>query len=712
MTLKSVETGAGAAQFDLSLLAWETPQGGLGAAFTYATDLFDAATVARMGSHWRSLLEAMVATPERRVAELPLLTDAERRQLLVEWNETNTRYPREASIAELFEAQAKRTPQAVALEYGGEALTYREFNARANRLARYLRKQGVKAGTLVGLCVERSLEMVVATLGILKTGGAYVPLDPEYPKERLAFMLEDTGAPVLLTQSGLRERLPAYAGKLIELDGDGKHIGAESAQDPPAQASAQSLAYVIYTSGSTGRPKGTLVEQGSVVRLVKNTHFIELGPQEVFLQFAPISFDASTLELWGPLLNGGRLVIAPAGRASLEELARLIKERGITTLWLTAALFHQMVDSHREALTGVKQLLAGGEALSVPHVRRYLEGIGKNRLINGYGPTENTTFTCCHVMTAETRIGHTVPIGRPIANTRVYILDSHLNPVPVGVVGELYAGGAGLARGYLNQPELTAEKFVADPFTPGERLYRTGDLVRYTSEGVIEFVGRIDTQVKVRGYRIELGEIEAVLGSHPAVKETVVLAREDTPGDKRLVAYVVGEANAAELKEHLASRLPGYMLPAAFVTLEKLPLTPNDKVDRKALPAPERTGLEAEYVAPRNATEETLARIWAEVLKVKRVGVHDNFFETGGNSILTFRVATKAEKAGLQLNVMQMFQHQTIAQLAAMVETSAAGAKGEAATGEAVKTDALSDASRTRKRKIDVNDAVKLLGLE
>jgi aspartate racemase len=661
--------------------------------FTYATDLFDASTVARMGAHWRALLEAMVATPERRVAELPLLTDAEREQVLVEWNDTKTRYPREASIAELFEAQAKRTPQAVALECGGEALTYREFNARANRLARYLRKQGVKAGTLVGLCVERSLEMVVATLAILKTGGAYVPLDPAYPKERIAFMLEDTGAPVLVTQSGLRERLPAYAGKLVELDGDGKQIAGESAQDPPAQASAQSLAYVIYTSGSTGRPKGTLVEQGSVVRLVKNTNFIELGPQDVLLQFAPISFDASTLEIWGPLLNGAKLVVAPAGRLSLEELAGLIQERGITTLWLTAALFHQMVDSHREALKGIRQLLAGGEALSVPHVRKMLEGIGDNRLINGYGPTENTTFTCCHVMTADTRIGHTVPIGRPISNTRVYILDAHQQPVPVGVVGELYAGGAGLSRGYLNQPELTAEKFVADPFNAGERLYRTGDLVRYTSEGVIEFQGRIDSQVKVRGYRIELGEIETTLSEHPAVKETVVLAREDTPGDKRLVAYVVGKGEApaaSDLKEHLASRLPSYMLPAAFVTLEALPLTENGKVDRKALPAPERTGLEAEYVAPRTPTEEKLARIWAEVLKVERVGVHDNFFELGGHSLLATQVVSRInQKFNLSVPLRVIFEESTLAGIASYIEMLDLSRKVDETSGDQGETERI-----------------------
>jgi acyl-coenzyme A synthetase/AMP-(fatty) acid ligase/aryl carrier-like protein len=391
----------------------------------------------------------------------------------------------------------------------------------------------------------------------------------------------------------------------------------------------------------------------------------------VFLQFAPISFDASTLEIWGPLLNGGRLVIAPAGRLSLEELVQIIRERGVTTLWLTAALFHQIVDSHLEALRGVKQLLAGGEALSVPHVRRFLGGIGAHRLINGYGPTENTTFSCCHVMTADTRIGHTVPIGRPIANSTAYVLDGQRQPVPVGVYGELYVGGAGLSRGYLNQLELTAEKFVPDPFNAGQRLYRTGDLVRYTAEGLIEFQGRIDTQVKVRGYRIELGEIEAALASHAAIKEAVVLAREDTPGDKRLVGYVVasGEApTAIELKEHLASQLPHYMVPAAFVTLDQLPLTPNGKVDRKALPAPERSGLEAEYVAPRTPTEETLAQIWADVLKLERVGIHDNFFELGGHSLLAVTLIERMRRAGLKGDVRALLTTPTVAGFAAATE--------------------------------------------
>ena len=624
-----------------------------------------------MLSHYRMLLEAMVATPERSIAGLALLSEDERAQIVLDWNRTQIEYPREASIQALFEAQVSRAPEAVAVEYGDERLSYGELNERANRVARYLVRHGVGVEVMVGLCVERSVEMVIGVLGILKAGGAYVPLDPEYPAERLRFMLEDTATPVLLTQEKLRGRLPAYGGRVISLDGDWAEIGKQSAENPKVLAGGGSLAYVIYTSGSTGRPKGTCIEQRSVVRLVKNTNYIELGPEEVVLQFAPISFDASTLELWGSLLNGGRLVVCPAGKLSLEELGEVIQQRGVTTLWLTAALFHQMVDTHIESLRGVRQLLAGGEALSVAHVRRMLEVIGEGRLINGYGPTENTTFTCCHVMTADSCIENTVPIGRPISNTRVYVLDGHMQPVPVGVYGELYIGGDGLAREYLHQPQLTAEKFVADPFdtTAGGRLYRTGDLVRYLADGTIEFLGRLDNQVKVRGFRIELGEIEAVLGRMPQVRQAVVVVREDTPGDKRLVAYVVAQGATEDLVEQLRSRLreslPEYMVPSAFVMVEKLPLTPNGKVDRNALPAPERENqVTAGYVAPGSELEQKLVSVWREVLRMEKVGVDDNFFDLGGNSLLVTRVHARIKPLfERDVRVVDLFRFPTIRSL-------------------------------------------------
>ncbi|MBP1689123.1 MAG: amino acid adenylation enzyme/thioester reductase family protein [Deltaproteobacteria bacterium] len=531
LKLRPVALEHGSAQVDLTLMMKDTPSGLVGS-IVYATDLFDESSILRMTVHLRVLLEGMVAAPERSIADLPLLPGEERERLVMDWNGTAREYPREAGIHELFEEQVRCTPEAVAVEYGQSQLSYRELNERANRLAGYLRRHGVGPEVMVGLCIERSVEMVVGVLGILKAGGAYVPLDPEYPAARLSFMLEDTAAPVLLVQEKLRERLPAYKGRVISLDGDWGEIEKERADDLKVAAGGRNLAYVIYTSGSTGRPKGTCIEHRSVVRLVKNTNYIELGPKEVVMQFAPISFDASTLELWGSLLNGAKLAVCPAGLLSLEELGQFIRERGVTTLWLTAALFNQMVDTQLDNLRGVRQLLAGGEALSVAHVRRMLGVIGSGRLINGYGPTENTTFTCCYVMTADTRIENTVPIGRPIANTRVYVLDRHMQPVPMGVPGELYVGGDGLAREYLHQPQLTAEKFVADPFDPtGQgRLYRTGDLVRYLPEGNLEFLGRIDQQVKIRGFRIEPGEIEAVLNRQPQVREAVVVAREDAAG--------------------------------------------------------------------------------------------------------------------------------------------------------------------------------------
>ncbi|MBK9394967.1 MAG: amino acid adenylation domain-containing protein, partial [Uliginosibacterium sp.] len=658
-------------QADLSLTVRERNDG-IAVIFGYNTALFRHETIERMLVHYRMLLDGLVKEPEGPIGELPLLTDLERQQLLLDWNRTQREYPRETGIDELFEAQALRTPEAVAVETGQTHLSYRELNERANRVAHYLVRHGVGAEVRVGLCVERSVEMIVGVLGILKAGGAYVPLDPDYPATRLSFMLEDTAAPVLLTQEKLRQQLPAYTGRVIALDAQWEEIEQESADNPAIATGGHHLAYVIYTSGSTGRPKGTCIEHRSVVRLVQNTNYIELGSDDVVLQFAPISFDASTLELWGSLLNGAKLAVCPAGVLSLQELGQFIQERGVTTLWLTAALFHQMVDTQIESLRGVRQLLAGGDTLSVPHVRRMLEVIGSGRLINGYGPTENTTFTCCYVMSADTCIAHTVPIGRPISNTRVYMLDRHRQPVPVGVYGELYIAGDGLAREYLNQPQLTAERFVPDPFdaTPGARLYRTGDLVRYRTDGNIEFLGRLDNQVKVRGFRIELGEIEAALRQQALVREAVVVVREDEPGDKRLVAYIVADGAAADvvdsLRTQLRSSLPDYMVPSAFVVLETLPLTPNGKVDRKALPAPERESqVGAEYVAPGNGLEQELAAVWQEVLRMEKVGVDDNFFDLGGNSLLVTRVHARIKPLfEREVRVVDLFRYPTIRLLA------------------------------------------------
>ena len=678
LSLEPMEIDAGTAKFDLTLSMIETTQG-LHASVEYNADLFELSTISRLLGCYQTLLEGIVTNPEHRIARLPLLMPAERHELLSGFNQTKTDYPREKTIVQLFEEQVARSPAAVALVFRDTDLSYQQLDAKANELAARLRGAGVGPDTLVGVCLERSIELIVALLGILKAGGAYVSLDPGYPKERLAFMLEDTRTPVLLTQTSLREKLPALQGTVICLDEVAQASSLPCSNDAgwkPALLAPHNLAYVSYTSGSTGRPKGVCIPHRGVVRLVKNTDFARFGPEEVFLQFAPIAFDASTLEIWGALLNGGRLVIFPPGPASLADLGAVIEKKGITTLWLTAGLFHQMIEEQLDSLQNVRQLLAGGDVLSVPHVIRALEQLPRTQLINGYGPTENTTFTCCHRITAPPLAGRSVPIGRPIANTQAYILDSEMQPVPMGVPGELYAGGDGLARGYLHRPELTEEKFVPHPFSqdPSARLYRTGDLARWLPDGSVEFLGRIDRQVKIRGFRVEPAEIEAVLMTHPGVKECAVVVREDAAGAKCLAAYIVSSqvpAPAADTwRAFLEGKLPEYLMPSSFATLDTLPLNANGKLDTSALPAFDgsRPDLQGKYVAPRDQVEEQLAQIWSNVLGVHPIGVHDRFFDLGGHSLLAVRMVAQLEKQfGKKLPVAAIFQHRTIDQLAKLL---------------------------------------------
>jgi aspartate racemase len=690
------EFDPGVASFDLHMEVVSKAEGLL-CWLEYSTDLFEAATIKRMLRHFQTLLEGIVADPDQRLSDLPILTEPERHQLLVEWNDTQADYPRDASIHELFEDQVERRPESIAVAFESEQLTYQELNQRANGLARYLQSLGVGPEVMVGVCVERSLEMVIGLLAILKAGGAYLPLDPGYPAERLAFMLSDTRAPVLLTQQRLEERLPDYSGRVICLDADWPAMDPGQGEANLVRVpSAESLAYVMYTSGSTGRPKGVGVTHRNVVRLVKEANYASLTAEEAVLQFAPISFDASTLEIWGPLLNGGRLVVAPAHMPTLEELGHMIRRYQVTTLWLTAGLFHQMVEYHLGDLRSVRQLIAGGDVLSASHVRKVLRGLKKGcKLINGYGPTENTTFTTCYPMTGAAEVGATVSIGRPITSTQVYILDRHLNPAPIGVPGELYIGGDGLARGYLNRPELTAEKFIPNPFSSsvtgdrktGSRLYRTGDLARYLPSGNIEFLGRLDQQVKIRGFRVEPGEIESVLGQHPAVRQAVVVAREDVPGDTlpgaadtRLVAYVVpnqvGGATVSEMRSFLKGKLPEHMIPSVFMLLDALPLTSNGKLDRRGLPTPNRTrpDLESAFAAPRTVTEELLSEIWGEVLGLEAIGTRDNFFELGGHSLLATQVISRIRDAFQEdLPLHSLFETPTVAGLAVTIDRRQAG---------------------------------------
>ncbi|HYV30825.1 MAG TPA: amino acid adenylation domain-containing protein, partial [Candidatus Binatia bacterium] len=552
--------------------------------FEYATDLFTAESTARMGRHLTKLLRSITEDPEKSISELNLMPVAERHQILVEWNQTERDYPRDKCVHQLFEEQVERMPEAVAVVFEGQFLTYRELNARADQLGYHLRSLGVRPDVLVGLCVERSLEMVVALLGILKAGGAYWALEENLPEERLRFLIGDARPKMILTGRKTAGNLAGIA--TVAVVEDLLASPPEQAVRAARSSRPEDPAYVSYTSGSTGQPKGVVVPHQGVVRLVKGTDYVSLSSEETLLHLSPLSFDASTFELWGALLNGGRLVLLPPGQPSLEEIGETIRQYRVTTLWLTAGLFHLMVDERLNDLMPLRQLLAGGDVLCPKRVAKARRALPRCRLINGYGPTENTTFTCCYTVVDERELIPTVPIGRPIANTRVYVLDASLQPVPVGVPGELYAGGDGVACGYLNQQQLTAERFIPDPFNlrAGARLYRTGDQVRWRPDGNLEFLRRLDSQVKIRGFRVELGEIETVLRETAGVREAMVSLREDTAGEKRLVAYVVAGGNSVPdepgLKAALKARLPDYMIPAHVEFLSALPLTPNGKVDR------------------------------------------------------------------------------------------------------------------------------------
>ncbi|HTQ78615.1 MAG TPA: amino acid adenylation domain-containing protein, partial [Thermoanaerobaculia bacterium] len=684
LRLSPLAVDNGTAKFDLTAILVPA-EGRLQGLVEYNRDLFDRATIERVAQHYRTLLARLVEEPTLRLSELPLLSPAERQQLFVEWNDTGpaTAPPGAGTLPELFAAQVARTPEAVAVATAQEALTYGELHRRADRLARRLHRLGVGPEARVALLLERSPLRITATLAVLTAGGCYLPLDPTAPPERLGFLLQDAKASVVLTEASLAALLPSTAVPLLCLDrlegGASETTEAAGGFASFPEISPEALAYVMYTSGSTGAPKGVAVPHRGVVRLVREAAYAAFGPDEVFLQLAPYAFDASTFELWGALLHGGRLVLPPPGTFSLSELGDLLTRHGITTLWLTAGLFHQMAEENLPGLAGLKQLLAGGDVLSPAHVRKVLEDLPGTQLINGYGPTESTTFTCCFPVSGPEALSPSVPLGRPIAETRVHIADRRLAPAPLGASGELLIGGAGLARGYLDQPDRTAERFVPDPFGGfGQRLYRTGDRVRPRPDGRIEFLGRLDTQVKIRGFRVEPGEVEAVLAAEPGVREAVVLVRQDKPGDRRLVAYVVGDADALTLREALRRRLPEPLVPAAIVHLDSLPLNANGKVDRAALPAPEELEPHGEEpLAPRSPLEEVLAGIWAEVLGRKRVGSEDDFFALGGHSLLATQVISRVRSSlGVDLPLRALFENPTVASFAA--------ALGEVRRGEAL----------------------------
>ena len=632
-----------------------------------------------MLGYFKTLLEGIVANPQTRIADLPLLSEAELHQLLVEWNDTQVDYPQAQCIHQLFEEQVERSPTPVAVIFENKQLTYRELNSRSNQLAHHLQKLGVGPEVLVGICVERSVEMIVGLLGILKAGGTYVPLDPSYPQERLSFMLEDAQVPVLLTQQRWVESLGALKVQVVCLDTDSEAIASQCEDNPTSGVTADNLAYVIYTSGSMGKPKGVAVPHLAVNRLVFNTNYVKLDPSDKIAQASNTSFDAATFEIWGALLHGAQLVgISRDVTLSPHDFALQLRQEGISVLFLTTALFQQLARDVPQAFESLRYLLFGGEAVDSRWVQKVLKKGSPKQLLHVYGPTESTTFSSYYWVQDIPESVTTIPIGRPITNTEIYLLDGQLQPVPIGVPGELYIGGDGLARGYLNRPELTALAFIPNPFShkSAARLYKTGDLARYRPDGNIEFLGRLDAQVKIRGFRIELGEIEASLGQHPAVGETVVIVWEEVPNDKHLVAYIVpNQAQAptsSDLRQFVKEKLPGYMIPSAYVILESLPLTPNGKVDRRALPVPDTLSfdIKEDYVAPRTPVEEVLVGIWAKVLGRQQVGVHDNFFELGGHSLLATQLSSRIRDAfRVELSVRNLFEAPTVAHLARYIET-------------------------------------------
>jgi amino acid adenylation domain-containing protein len=637
----------------------------------YNTDLFERATIVRMLGHFQTLLEAIAANPDARLADLPLLTKEELRQAR-EWSKSESEYERDACVHDLVEAQAARRPDATALVFAERQLTYAELNERANQLAHYLRRCGVGLEEKVGVLLEPAVEFIVALLAILKAGGSYVPLDSAYPKSRLEFMLEDSGVKLLLTAPGQTDA--GDSKEVVYLDETWKQFETESRENLHANATAEDLAYVMYTSGSTGQPKGVAVTHRAINRLVRNTNYLQLDESDRMSHVSSVAFDAATFEIWSPLTSGSTLVRLPKETVlSPAELKRAIVEQRITVMFLPTALFNQVAQSEPDAFAPLRYLSFGADTSDAQAVRRVLESGKPLHLVHLYGPTEGTTLSSWYEIEKVPADARTIPIGQSVSNTELWVLDQYGHVLPVGVPGELFIGGDGLAREYLKHPKLTAEKFVPHPFSnePGARLYRTGDLVRYLSDGNIDFLGRMDQQVKIRGFRIELGEIEAVLNEHTAVRESVVLVRDDVPGEKRLVAYVVADSGAIvnELRSWLRERLPEYFVPTFFIVLDKLPLTANGKVDRRALPAPDQSELLKEkLVAPRTPEEEKIAAIWSDVLDIKPIGIQTNFFDLGGHSLLATRVVTRISEAfGIRLPLRALFDSPTIAGVAAQV---------------------------------------------
>ncbi len=667
VTIDEVESDT--AKFDLTLFIKEQQNR---ISLEYNTDLFGPATIRRFLKHFCQLMEGVLRNPDQPVGNIPILDWTEKNRLLHEWNTTEKPYPKETPVHRLFEMQALKTPQAVAIELEKKQLTYQELNLRSNQLAHHLVRCGIKPKDIVALCLDRSIEMVIGMLAILKAGGTYLPLDSAYPAERLVYMIKDARAKVLITRDSLAALFSEAIQTIISVDGGKEGIAAEPADNLAVQIRSENIAYIIYTSGSTGRPKGSLIPHQGISRLVLNTNYIKLDADDVVAQVSNCSFDAATFEIWGALLNGGKLVILPQDLIlSPEDFKRALREYRVSALFVTTALFNLLSIRLPSVFTGVKNVLFGGEAAEPKAARRILEQSKPGRLLNMYGPTETTTFATWFEVKEVGDNVVSLPIGLPISNTKVYILDRFMEPVPIGVAGDLYIGGDGVSHGYLNLPEFTSKAFV-DHFLPSHgRLYKTGDLARHRDDGNIEFLGRRDCQVKIRGFRIELREIEAALDEHPGVACSAVIVREDSPGDKRIAAYFVPAADSSirdrELLTYLKKKLPEYMLPSAIIALKELPLTANGKLDQAALPAisPSVSGVSARYQGPSSPLEAELIELWEELLATKPIGVRDNFFDLGGHSLLAVKMMGRVEElCGHKLPLSSLFAAATIEDLA------------------------------------------------
>ncbi|APJ11945.1 non-ribosomal peptide synthetase [Bacillus safensis] len=668
--IENINIHTSVSKFDLTVTV-EKQKEGLLTAFEYNTDLFDKSTVERMANHFKYWLTEITRLPEEPLSNLSLLSKEEQDEIVIEWNQTDADYPKDKVIQDLFDAQVQVNPDAIAVVYEDEEWSYKEVQEQANQLAHYLQKRGVGPESLVGLCVERSPKMIVGLLGILKAGGAYVPLDPAYPEKRLQYILEDAGIQILVTESHLTEWVSSDVERIC-LDENSQEIRNEPITTPIHGVTPENLAYVIYTSGSTGKPKGILTCHLNVITTICNNGYLNINDEDTILQLANYAFDGSVFEIFTSLFNGARLIIASQSQAlNIEELSILISSQNITVTFMTTALFNNLVDFNVCCFEKTRKVLFGGEKVSEYHVIRAMESLGENRLVHVYGPTESTVFTTHYTITQNYEKPATFPIGQPLNNTQVYVLNKTKVLQPVGVIGELYVGGSGLARGYLNRPKLTAERFIPHPFSdePGARLYRTGDLVRYLPDGNLEFVGRADDQVKIRGFRIELGEVEATLNALPSIQEAVVIVREDEPGEKRLVAYVVGEGTTKGWRKALKDKLPSYMVPAHFIKMEALPITPNGKIDRKVLPTPINDIQEKVLQEGQTPSEELVVTVWEQILGIRGTKRDDSFFDLGGHSLLATQVISRLQEVfGMSIPLKELFEHSTVEELAKRLE--------------------------------------------